>query len=155
MMLFARLCLVFGLAIICEGREWRGSARLSPSKPWVPLTNFAYDTGAGQVRMAAAVLSAAVLDGQNNCFSAVRPSDPMIARTIDGKRTLATNCVILVPSLLNFKMNPCMCFVSRLPRYEAGGVQKYYMICDIIHVLQKCWLPVWVQYFFYRHVCVS
>lgn len=49
MMLFSRICLLFGLASVCEGKEWVGSARLSPKKPWVPLTSFAFDLGAGKV----------------------------------------------------------------------------------------------------------
>lgn len=37
------------LAAVCDGKVWKGSARLSPSKPWVPLTSFAFDKGTGQV----------------------------------------------------------------------------------------------------------
>lgn len=48
-MLLSRICLLFGLAAVCEGKDWRGSARMSPSKPWVPLTSFAFDLGAGKV----------------------------------------------------------------------------------------------------------
>lgn len=48
-MLFSRICFLFGLTAVCEGKDWKGSARLSPSKPWVPLTSFAFDLGAGKV----------------------------------------------------------------------------------------------------------
>eukprot|EP00904_Undaria_pinnatifida_P007864 jgi/Undpi1/4207/HiC_scaffold_16.g07574.m1 len=50
-MLFSRICLLFGLATVCDGKQWKGSARLSPKKPWVPLTTFAFDLGAGKIRV--------------------------------------------------------------------------------------------------------
>lgn len=53
-MLFARWLLLLALvscySCCCEGKLWKGSARLSPKKPWVALTSFAFDLGAGEVR---------------------------------------------------------------------------------------------------------
>lgn len=47
-----RLCLFFCLALaatVCHGKVWVGNARLSPKRSWVPLTNFAFDIGVGEV----------------------------------------------------------------------------------------------------------
>lgn len=53
-MLFPRWLLVLALLCFCscrcDGKVWRGSARLSPKKPWVALTSFAFDLGVGEVR---------------------------------------------------------------------------------------------------------
>lgn len=46
-----RVCLLaIGIAVECNGKVWKGLARLSARRPWVPLTSFAYDIGNGEVR---------------------------------------------------------------------------------------------------------
>ncbi|CAN0139953.1 unnamed protein product [Scytosiphon promiscuus] len=51
MMLFARILAVAVLCWCCDAKLWTGSARLSPKKPWVPLTSFAFDIGTGQIEV--------------------------------------------------------------------------------------------------------
>lgn len=45
------LCLVLVLALVAtvRGKVWKGNARLSSKKSWMPLTNFAFDIGLGEV----------------------------------------------------------------------------------------------------------
>lgn len=55
MMSLRRPYLVVLAVIYCccwssEAKLWRGSARLSASKPWMPLTSFAFEIGTGRVR---------------------------------------------------------------------------------------------------------
>lgn len=47
---FRVFVLAFLLATsVCHGKVWKGSARLSPKRSWVALTNFAFDIGRGEV----------------------------------------------------------------------------------------------------------
>lgn len=62
MMLFARLLVAAAvLCWCCDAKLWIGSARLSPKKPWVPVTSFAFDMGTGQVWKADMTWSALVI----------------------------------------------------------------------------------------------
>lgn len=47
------LCLVLVLALVAtvRGKVWKGNARLSSKKSWMPLTNFAFDIGLGEIEL--------------------------------------------------------------------------------------------------------
>lgn len=51
--MLAQLLVIVLFVALSDGKEWKGSARLSPKKPWVPLSNFAFERGIGQVNTTA------------------------------------------------------------------------------------------------------